>query len=373
MRLDLPGKLNHFGVAAYNQVHLSIRVETCHSRMDALTEILKSLRLEGAVFFNAEFTAPWAFRSPPSSEVAAFLRKGSRHVIIYHLVLAGRARGQVEHSTRYLDLIPGDIVVFPHGDPHIFSNGRPASIVDIGKQLKEVFSQGMSLLRDGGGGESTSFVCGYMECDRELCKNLLGGLSSVFKVNILNDHAGQWMENSIKFAAEQASANLAGSEAVLARLSEALFAETLRRYMLELPAEQTGWLAGARDPGVGAALAHLHRAPQYRWTIAGLAQHVGMSRSVLAERFRHYLGEPPMTYLSRWRLQLGARMLRSTSHSVARIAGEVGYESESAFNRAFKREFGAPPARFRTRDKSAREAVNMGRAQMAMHPSSSIQ
>lgn len=194
----------------------------------------------------------------------------------------------------------------------------------------------------------------------------------MFKLNILNDHAGRWLGNSIKFAAEQASASQASSEAVLARLSEALFAETLRRYMLELPPEQTGWLAGARDPGVGAALAHLHRAPQYPWTIAELAHQVGMSRSVLAERFRHYLGEPPMTYLSRWRLQLGARLLRSTSHSVARIAGEVGYESESAFNRAFKREFGAPPATFRTRAKSAREAEHTGRAQMVMHPPSSI-
>jgi AraC-like DNA-binding protein len=340
--------------------------------MDALTEILHSVKLEGAVFFNAEFTAPWGFRSPPSGELAASLRKKSGHVIIYHFVLAGRARGQVEHSAHYVDLMPGDIVIFPHGDAHTFSNGGPASVLDIGKQFKEVFSQGVSLSRDGRRGESTSFVCGYMECDRELCKNFLAGLPSVFKVNILKDHAGQWLEDSIKFAAKQAGANQAGSEAVLARLSEALFAETLRRYMLELPPEQTGWLAGARDPGVGAALAHLHRAPQYAWTIANLAQQVGMSRSVLAEKFRHYLGEPPMTYLSRWRLQLGARMLNSTSYSVARIAADVGYESESAFNRAFKREFGAPPAAFRARAKSAREAGHAGRAQMVLHPPSSI-
>jgi len=123
--------------------------------------------------------------------------------------------------------------------------------------------------------------------------------------------------------------------------------------MAELPSEQTGWLAGARDPGIGAALAHMHRAPEYPWTIANLAQQVGMSRSVLAERFRHYLGEPPMTYLSRLRLQLGPRMLTSTSYSVARISGDVGYESEPSFNRAFKREFGAPPARFRMQARSA--------------------
>jgi len=182
----------------------------------------------------------------------------------------------------------------------------------------------------------------------------LGGLPPVFKVNIRKDNSGQWLENSIKFSAKEASANRAGSDAVLARLSEALFAETMRRYMAELPEQQTGWLAGARDPWVGAALAHIHRAPECPWTIAKLAQEVGMSRSVLAERFRHFLGDPPMTYLSRWRLQLGARMLTSTSYSVARISGDVGYESEAAFNRAFKREFGGPPARFRMQSKSAR-------------------
>jgi AraC-like DNA-binding protein len=340
--------------------------------MDALSEILHSVKLEGAVFYNAEFTAPWGFRSPASCEVAAFLRKGTKHVIIYHLLTHGRARGEVEDSPHKVDLVPGDIVVFPHGDAHILSNGSPPCIVDNGEQLKEVFSQGMALARGGGGGEATLFVCGYMECDRELSKTFLGGLPPVFKVNIRNDHAGQWLENSIKFSAEEASANRAGSDAVLARLSEALFVETMRRYMTELPPQQTGWLAGARDPGVGAALAYMHRTPEYPWTIANLAQQVGVSRSVLAERFRHYLGEPPMTYLSRWRLQLGARMLTSTSYSVARISGDVGYESEPAFNRAFKREFGAPPARFRMRAKSAKRVVRIGTGQTDMNPSSPI-
>lgn len=211
-----------------------------------------------------------------------------------------------------------------------------------------------------------------MECDRELCRTFLGGLPPVFKVNIRNDQAGQWLENSIKFSAAEASANRAGSDAVLARLSEALFVETMRRYMAELPPQQTGWLAGARDPGVGAALASMHRSPEYPWTIANLAQRVGVSRSVLAERFRHFLGEPPMTYLSRWRLQLGARMLTSTSYSVARISGDVGYESEPAFNRAFKREFGAPPARFRMRAKSAKRVVRLERGQTDINPSSPI-
>jgi len=202
-------------------------------------------------------------------------------------------------------------------------------------------------------------VCGYMECDREFSKMFLGGLPPVFKVNIRNDNSGQWLENSIKFSAKEASTNRAGSDAVLAKLSEALFVETIRRYMAELPEQQTGWLAGARDPWVGAVLAHIHRAPERPWTIAQLAREVGISRSVLAERFRHFLGEPPMTYLSRWRLRLGARMLTSTSYSVAKISGKVGYQSEPAFNRAFKREFKLPPARFRMRTKSAQGPVGI--------------
>ncbi len=226
----------------------------------------------------------------------------------------------------------------------------------------------MVLAHYGGGGESTLFVCGYMECDRELSKTFLGGLPPLFKVNIRNDPAGRWLENSIKFSAAEASANRAGSAAVLARLSEALFVETMRRYMAKLPPQQIGWLAGARDLAVGAALANMHRAPEYAWTIASLAQQVGVSRSVLAERFRQYLSEPPMMYLSRWRLQLDARMLTSTSYSVARVSGEVGYESEQAFNLAFKREFGAPPARFRVRARSAQRVVRAGKGPTDMNP-----
>jgi transcriptional regulator GlxA family with amidase domain len=193
-----------------------------------------------------------------------------------------------------------------------------------------------------------------MGCEPRLSQLFLAGLPPVFKINIRSDNSGQWLENSIRFSVGEANASLAGGEAVLAKLSEALFVEILRRYIARLPAEQTGWLAGARDPEVGKVLALMHRNPAHPWTLADLAGEAGMSRSVLAERFRQYLGEPPMSYLTRWRLQLGAQMLNSTSYSVAQIAAEVGYESEPAFNRAFKREFNLPPARFRAESKSAR-------------------
>ena len=145
----------------------------------------------------------------------------------------------------------------------------------------------------------------------------------------------------------QAATHDATADAMLAKLSEVFFAEMLRRYQRELPPGQTGWLAGARDPSVGRALTLLHNKHAHPWTIAELAREVGVSRTVLAERFRHFLGEAPMAYLTRWRLRLGARSLTSTTQSVAQIAEEVGYESEAAFNRAFKREYALPPAKYR--------------------------
>ena len=243
--------------------------------------------------------------------------------------------------------------MIPHGDPHIMENGSTTQPINDSEQLGEVLAQGMKLWRIGGGGEVTKVVCGYMACDPRLSHVFLSGLPPVFKISIRNDASGQWLEKSIRFSVDQTGEAHAGREAVLAKLSEVLFVEALRAYITSLPPEQTGWLAGARDAEVSKALALMHQRPADPWTIASLAQGAGVSRSVLAERFRHFLGEPPMAYLMRWRLQLGAEMMTSTNYSVAQIASEVGYESEAAFNRAFKREFTLPPARFRTQARAA--------------------
>ncbi|MGC2399493.1 MAG: AraC family transcriptional regulator [Acidobacteriaceae bacterium] len=323
--------------------------------MDVLSEVLKVVKLQGAIFYNGEFSAPWSFRSPASSKVAPLVAAGGEHVIVYHFLTEGRASAWVENGER-LALDAGDVVIFPHGDAHIIENGRPIKTIDLLQELARIFSQGLRLARSGGGGEVTKFVCGYMVCEPRLSQVFLNGLPPVFKVSIRKDASGRWLENSIRFSVDQADASQAGGEAVLAKLSEVLFVETLRVYIAHLPPEQTGWLAGARDAEVGKTLALMHRSPAHPWTIAALAQEAGVSRSVLAERFRHYLNEPPMAYLTRWRLQVGAQMLASTSYSVAQIAAEAGYESEAAFNRAFKREFKVPPARFRSQSRSAHAA-----------------
>lgn len=260
--------------------------------MDVLSEVLKSVTLKGAVFYNAEFSAPWSFRSPASHLVAQHLGAAPAHVIIYHLLIEGAAWAEAAGVQR-VDLAPGDIVVFPHGDPHIMGNGPPVAPVDNGQELGRILSQGLAIARMGGGGAITRLVCGYMTCEPEAIRRILAGLPPLLTVNIRQDPSGAWLENSILFSVANAGSSSAGAEAVLARLSEALFIETLRRYAASLPASGTGWLAGARDPEVGKALGLLHSHPARAWTIEDLARSVGVSRAVLAGRFRHFLGEPP--------------------------------------------------------------------------------
>lgn len=313
--------------------------------MDALSEVLKIVKLSGALFFNAEFSAPWCVASSQSSRLAPLLCPGAGHVIIYHYLAGGRAYSQLPDGSR-CDLGPGDVVIFPHGNAHILGNGA-CKPVDSLKAFANNLSNGLKVARYGGGGELTNFVCGYMACDPGLSEVILAGLPSMLVVNIANDPAGQWLANSIQFSVREAGGPGTGSDVVLARLSEVLFIETLRRFIQDMPDHQKGWLAGARDPVIGEALALLHKDPAHPWTVAGLSHQVGVSRTRFAERFRHFLGEPPMAYLARWRLKLAAEMLASSNANVGEIAAGVGYASEAAFNRIFKREFGCPPAQFR--------------------------
>ncbi len=321
--------------------------------MDVLSEVLKVVTLEGAVYFHAELSAPWGFRSPESRRMAPHLPPPGGHVIIFHLLIDGRGAVRLLEAGETIALEPGDIVVIPHGDAHILENGSPATPQDVEKTLARLLAEGLKLTRMGGGGEMTRLVCGYMVCEPRLSRMVLSGLPPIFKVNIRDDDAGRFIESTLRFSVDQAGGDRPGGEAVLAKLSEVLFVETLRRYVAQWPEGRAGWLAGARDPEVGRALALMHRRPAHPWTLADLAKESGISRSVLAERFRHFMSQPPMAYLTRWRLQLGARLLVTTSRSVADVAAEVGYESEAAFNRAFKRSFGAPPAKYRQQARPA--------------------
>jgi AraC-like DNA-binding protein len=256
-----------------------------------------------------------------------------------------------------VELSAGDIVVFPHGAAHLLGNGFPEKPVDSLQTFSKNLTEGLKLARFGGGGEITRFVCGFLSCEPRLSQLFLTGLPPIFKVPIVAQPSDQWLEHSIRFSVGQENGANAGSAIVTAKLAELLFVETLRRYINSLPPHEIGWLAGARDPTIGQALALLHKEPAHPWTISSLARRVGLSRTRLADRFRHFLGESPMAYLAQWRLKLGAEILQATDNSVAEVAAAVGYESEAGFNRAFKREFASPPAQFRRKYKDGRSNI----------------
>ena len=319
--------------------------------MDAFSEVLSGVRLKGAMFFSAEFSAPWRLSTPHSRKLASTLAPGAQHLVIYHFVVDGSAKARLEGGPD-VDLSPGDIVVFPHGDPHHLSAGSGVNQVESAEVFLKIATRDISPMQAGGGGPTTRFVCGYLTVDPLLCGPILESLPPMLKVNVRADRSGQWLEQSILHLVEEAASDQAGSDAMLAKLSEALFMDTLRRYVKDLPDQTTGWLAGARDPVVGKSLALLHRRAHHPWTIAELAAGVGVSRSALVARFTRYLSDPPMAYLTGWRLRLAAQALTSTPKGVADIAADVGYESEAAFNRAFKRAFGEPPARYRRQSRN---------------------
>jgi AraC-like DNA-binding protein len=314
--------------------------------MDALSEALSSVRMTGAIFYDAICTAPWGFAVPQMQDVAHLLAPGTGCVVGYHLVAEGRAVCRFEGGAE-VALAAGDVVIVPHGDAHTVSNGRPAMLIDSRASICSNLAGDLTTFRIGGGGEETRFVCGYFGCERHAARLFVAGLPRMVRVNVRGDGPAAWLESSIRHLLAESALNRPGHRALLSKMAEAFFIETLRRHMEMLPPEQIGWLAGARDPVVGAALALLHRRPSHAWTLAELAKEVGAARSVVAERFARFLGEPPMAYLSRWRLQLAARLLQTTQKGVLEVAFDVGYESEAAFNRAFKREFGLPPGQYR--------------------------
>ena len=314
--------------------------------MDALSDVLRVVRLKGGVFLHAEFTAPWCIQSQIAPEDCSVLLGEVEHVVLYHYVVEGRLRAQVLNG-QPVEIEAGEAVILPHNDAHLLGSHLDLPPVP-GREIVSVSpAGGLWAIRHGGGGETTRVVCGYLGCDR-LENNLLASiLPPLLRFDTRRGSAAAWVKSSLEFAAHEIAAGRAGSEMVLAKLSELLFVEALRNYVESLPQEQTGWLAGLKDPFVSRALALLHNGVAREWTVDDLGREVGLSRSALADRFTRLIGEPPMRYLARWRIQLAAHHLRRSDTPLARIATQVGYESEAAFNRAFKRSLGVPPAAWR--------------------------
>jgi AraC-like DNA-binding protein len=314
--------------------------------LDALSDVLRIVRLTGAVFMDAEFTAPWCIGEPSGVEVCIEHLPHAQHVVIYHLVTEGGCEASVPNGPE-VSARAGDLIIIPGGEAHSLGSDLSRRPVPGGPLVVKRGPDEVPQVRHGGGGAVTRMVCGYLACESSLFDTVLAALPRVMLLNMREGPGAQWLTSSIRFSIAESAAQRAGAGTVLAKLSELMFVEAIRRHTESLPPEQTGWLAGLRDRFVGKTLALIHSKPAHAWTVEELAGSVGLSRSALAERFTSLVGQPPMQYLTRWRLQLAANLLRSGSRNVASVAADVGYDSEAAFNRAFKRELGTTPAAWR--------------------------
>jgi AraC-like DNA-binding protein len=316
-------------------------------KADVLSDVLRAVHLTGAVYFDFDLSSPWVVEAPPSREIVGRVMPGAQRVIEYHLIARGTCWGHaVGHEPRRLR--EGDLIVFPQGDAHVLSSAPGMRAApDMSAFARSPASLPVVYELGGGGPESARVVCCFLGCDDRPYNPLLTALPAVLHLSATSpESTSGWLGTLLHIAARESGSVRPGAANVLARLSELMFVETIRQYLETLPAAQTGWLAGLRDPVVGQALAALHGDPSDPWTVERLARLVGLSRSVLAERFTHMVGQPPMQYLALWRMQLASRLLMDGGQ-VAAVAGAVGYESEAAFSRAFKKLVGQAPATWR--------------------------
>lgn len=320
--------------------------------MDALSDLLRVTRLTGGVFLHAEFTDPWCLTTRVTpTDCGPFLPHGA-DIIPYHYVLEGTLRVKVAGQAP-VELSAGQVVLLPRNDEHLLGGDltlEPARGEDVVQRPSE---HELAVVRLGGGGACTRLVCGFLGGDDLRQNPVVSNLPPLIRLDMGKSSAGEWVQSTFHYAAAEVAQGRLGAETVLTKLSELLFVEAVRQYVETLPPGQTGWLAGLQDPFVGRALALLHRRPAEPWTVDGLGRLVGLSRSALAERFVRVLGAAPMQYLTNWRMQLAAQELLRGEKSLAAIAESVGYESEAAFSRAFKRALGESPGAFR-RDHTSR-------------------
>ncbi|SDO93440.1 AraC-type DNA-binding protein [Pseudomonas arsenicoxydans] len=313
--------------------------------LDALSDVLRVIRLSGGVFLEAEFTAPWCLNGRISADDCKPFVAAPRHIIASHFVASGHMQLRIDGEAP-IDVRAGELILLPRNDIHCFGSDlgiAPLSASDI-IQPPEV--GGISRIKCGGGGDATHLLCGFLGSETPFSP-LLSSLPSLLKLDVRSTALGAWIESSFRFAVSEIAAGRVGSTTVITKLSELLFVEAVSQYVASLPAERRGWLSGLRDPHIGRALALLHARPTDGWTAEALAQEVGMSRSVFAERFTALVGQPPMQYLTLWRMHVAAQQLREGRGNVAQIGFSVGYESEAAFSRAFKRQFGTSPGTWR--------------------------
>ena len=316
---------------------------------DALSDVLRTVRLTGAVFFEVAATEPWVAESAPRDIILPKVLPGADHLIAYHVVTMGRCFGMLIDG-QPIPLEAGEVIVFTHGDPHIMASRPGMRAEPPTRGVLDAATAGelpFALSYGGDGAPSAKLVCGYLACDAQPFNPLLENLPRVMKAGASKAGDANWLSQFIRLAVMESAWKRTGSESVLAKLSELMFIEVVRQHLESLPPEQAGWLAGLRDPFVGKALSLMHAKAAHDWTIEELATQVGQSRSLFAKHFTDLLGMPPMHYLAQWRMQIASERLGSGNANVATIAAEIGYESEAAFSRAFKKLVGVPPSEWR--------------------------
>jgi len=315
---------------------------------DTLSEVLRAVRLKGAVFFDVEASAPWVAEALPAKAIASAILPDSEHVMEYHVVTSGSCWASIiGGDMAAVQLLAGDVVAFPQGDAHVMSSA-PGMRGEPGPDMSAA-EHGVPILLDldGGGAERTHLVCGFLGCDSRPFNPLLEALPPILHIRSSGTAHNSWLKEFTRFAVLEVHEKRMGGGGILSKLGELMFAEVVRRYVESLPDESRGWLGGLRDRTVGRALNLMHAEPTRAWTLDQLAREAGLSRSSFAERFSGFTGMPPMQYLQKWRLQIAASRLVEGSAGIAAIAADVGYESEAAFSRAFKRVIGVSPAEWR--------------------------
>ncbi len=316
--------------------------------MDPLSEIIRSTRLSGGLFVDAQFTAPWSVLAQVREEECRLVVDTPVQMIAYHFVVEGRLLACIEGEHSCIEVEAGEVVLFPRNDTH-----RLASAPDIPPRWAREFRAPGAERRitHGGGGDPTYIVCGFLVSET-LFNPLIAALPPILKLNLQEAGSRDWVEASVRFAVTELAKGQLASSSLISKLSELLLTEAVRQYARTLDDSEAGWLKGLSDPKIGRALTMIHADPTTPWSADSLAREVGMSRSAFVDRFTTLVGLPPIRYLTRWRLQTAKLTLRETKVTVAQLAYSVGYESEESFSRAFKREFGLPPSKWRDLEKA---------------------
>ena len=326
---------------------------------DTLSELLRAVRLHGAMFYYVKGYPPWVVENPHVREIIPAIMPSAEHMIEFHGLVKGSCWAAITGEPP-IRLEAGDVVLFPQGDPHTMSSAPGIRATSVSTAL--FFSQRPPQLPyalsvkdadltmthlDDDQRDCATVVCGFLGLDARPFNPLLAALPRVLRISGSTLGEDSWVMTLMRAVVTETNSKRPGGEAVLARMSEMLFVEVLRRHIDSLPDDQTGWLAGMRDPGVGRALSLIHEKPAECWTLERLSEGAGLSRSSLHERFVYLLGQPPMQYLTQWRMQVASGLLRDTNAKLMEVAMDVGYESEAAFSRAFKRVAGLSPGAWR--------------------------